>query len=153
MAHRRWREEEEDTLLTNLTSLVDQGVWRTNNGHFKPSYLGVLTNEMKVSFPRADAMLRRPGFGWNPNENKLVVENEIWNEFVQVSTLKFFCQFCKKYWFVNFHNIFLPCICRITDFRDISETSNFPILIDGPIALLLMRTRSSKFKAGIGRIN
>ncbi|KAI8524499.1 hypothetical protein RHMOL_Rhmol13G0153800 [Rhododendron molle] len=141
MAHRRWREEEEDTLLTNLTSLVDQGVWRTKIKKWKSDYRIL------------DAMLRRPGFGWNPNENKLVVENEIWNEFVQVSTLKFFCQFCKKYWFVNFHNIFLPCICRITDFRDISETSNFPILIDGPIALLLMRTRSSKFKAGIGRIN
>ncbi|KAI8551100.1 hypothetical protein RHMOL_Rhmol06G0158700 [Rhododendron molle] len=28
-------------------------------------------------------MLRRPRFEWNPNENKLVVENEIWNEFIQ----------------------------------------------------------------------
>ncbi|XP_058201219.1 uncharacterized protein LOC131315974 [Rhododendron vialii] len=104
MARRAWSEEEEDTLLTNLTSLVDQGVWRTDNGVFRPSYLGVLKNEMQVSFPQAgineihieekikkwkhdyrilDAMLRRLGFGWNPNENKLVVGNEIWNEFVQ----------------------------------------------------------------------
>ncbi|XP_058218709.1 uncharacterized protein LOC131329549 [Rhododendron vialii] len=104
MARRAWSEEEEDTLLTNLTSLVDQGVWRTDDGAFRPSYLEVLKNEMRVSFPQAsineihiegkikkwksdyrklDAILRRPGFGWNPNENKLVVGNETWNEFVR----------------------------------------------------------------------
>ncbi|KAI8572661.1 hypothetical protein RHMOL_Rhmol01G0216700 [Rhododendron molle] len=69
---------------------------------------------MRVSFPQAsineihikgkikkwksdylilDAMLRRLGFGWNANENKLVVGNEIWNEFVQVSTLQFIFNF------------------------------------------------------------
>ncbi|KAI8550356.1 hypothetical protein RHMOL_Rhmol06G0099400 [Rhododendron molle] len=123
MAHRRWREEEEDTLLTNLTSLVDQGVWRTNNGHFKPSYLGVLTNEMRVSFPLAGI-------------NEIHIEAKI------------------KKWKSDYH--ILDAMLRrpgITDFRDISGTSNFPILIDGPIALFFMRTRSSKFKAGIGRIN
>ncbi|KAI8533310.1 hypothetical protein RHMOL_Rhmol11G0287400 [Rhododendron molle] len=104
MARQAWSEEEEDTLLTNRTSLVDLRVWRTDNGGFHPSYLGVLKHEMQVLFPQAcineihiegrikkwksdyhklDAMLRRPEFGWNRNENKLLVENEVWNAFVQ----------------------------------------------------------------------
>ncbi|KAI8571750.1 hypothetical protein RHMOL_Rhmol01G0143000 [Rhododendron molle] len=103
MACRAWSEVEEEILLTNLTSLVDQGVWQAENG-FHPGYLGVLENQMRVSFPEAgikenhiegkikkwkrdyydlDAILQIPGFGWNPNENKLVVENDVWNEFVQ----------------------------------------------------------------------
>ncbi|KAI8530761.1 hypothetical protein RHMOL_Rhmol11G0084400 [Rhododendron molle] len=66
-----WSEVEEEILLTNLTSLVDQGVWQAEN-RFHPGYLGVLENQMRVYFPEADAILRIPGFGWNPNENKLV---------------------------------------------------------------------------------
>ncbi|KAI8549181.1 hypothetical protein RHMOL_Rhmol06G0006400 [Rhododendron molle] len=93
MARQAWSEEEEDTLLTNRTSLVDLRVWRTDNGGFHPSYLGVVKNEMQVLFLQAYAMLRRPGFGWNRNENKLVVENEVWNAFVQESTLKFVFNF------------------------------------------------------------
>ncbi|KAI8554841.1 hypothetical protein RHMOL_Rhmol05G0128300 [Rhododendron molle] len=130
MARRRWSEEEEDTLLTNLTSLVDQGVWRTDNGHFKPSYLGVLTNEMRVSFPRGgineihieakikkwksdyrivDAMLRRPGFGWNPNENKLVVEDGIWNDFVQDH------RFQRHFWEKQFPHFNRWAYCFVSD--------------------------------------
>ncbi|KAI8524382.1 hypothetical protein RHMOL_Rhmol13G0146000 [Rhododendron molle] len=82
MARRAWSEVEEEILLTNLTSLVDQGVWQAKNG-FHPGYLGVLENQMRVSFPEADAILQIPGFGWNPNENKLVVQNDVWNEFVR----------------------------------------------------------------------
>ncbi|XP_058179272.1 uncharacterized protein LOC131298025 [Rhododendron vialii] len=103
MAHRAWSEVEEEMLVTNLTSLVDQGVWQAENG-FHSGYLGVLENQMRVSFLEAgikqnhiegkikkwkrdyfylDAMLRSPGFGWNPNENKLVVENDVWNEFIR----------------------------------------------------------------------
>ncbi|KAI8559087.1 hypothetical protein RHMOL_Rhmol04G0147600 [Rhododendron molle] len=114
MARRPWSDEEEDKLLTNLTSLVDQGVWQTDNGEFRDSYLGIFKNEISVSFPQVsineihierrikkwksdffilDAMLRRPGFEWNPNENKLIVENKIWNKFVQVSTLQFVFNF------------------------------------------------------------
>ncbi|KAI8533311.1 hypothetical protein RHMOL_Rhmol11G0287400 [Rhododendron molle] len=93
MARQAWSEEEEDTLLTNRTSLVDLRVWRTDNGGFHPSYLGVLKHEMQVLFPQAYAMLRRPEFGWNRNENKLLVENEVWNAFVQESTLKFVFNF------------------------------------------------------------
>ncbi|KAI8549183.1 hypothetical protein RHMOL_Rhmol06G0006400 [Rhododendron molle] len=47
----------------------------------------------KSDYHILDAMLRRPGFGWNRNENKLVVENEVWNAFVQESTLKFVFNF------------------------------------------------------------
>ncbi|KAI8559088.1 hypothetical protein RHMOL_Rhmol04G0147600 [Rhododendron molle] len=93
MARRPWSDEEEDKLLTNLTSLVDQGVWQTDNGEFRDSYLGIFKNEMQVSLLQLDAMLRRPGFEWNPNENKLIVENKIWNKFVQVSTLQFVFNF------------------------------------------------------------
>ncbi|KAI8571431.1 hypothetical protein RHMOL_Rhmol01G0119700 [Rhododendron molle] len=52
MARRAWSEMEEEILLTNLTSLVDQGVWQAEN-EFHPGYLGVLENQMRVSFPEA----------------------------------------------------------------------------------------------------
>ncbi|KAI8530762.1 hypothetical protein RHMOL_Rhmol11G0084400 [Rhododendron molle] len=47
-----WSEVEEEILLTNLTSLVDQGVWQAEN-RFHPGYLGVLENQMRVYFPEA----------------------------------------------------------------------------------------------------
>ncbi|KAI8547537.1 hypothetical protein RHMOL_Rhmol07G0203800 [Rhododendron molle] len=102
-ARRAWSDEEEESLLEKLTTLVDQGVWQADNG-FHPGYLDVLENQMRVSFPDAgikqnhiegkikkwkrdyldlDAILQIPGFGWNPNEHKLVVENDVWNEFVR----------------------------------------------------------------------
>ncbi|KAI8543480.1 hypothetical protein RHMOL_Rhmol08G0221600 [Rhododendron molle] len=40
-----------------------------------------------------DAILQIPEFGWNPNENKLVVENDVWNEFVRVSNFEFVYNF------------------------------------------------------------
>ncbi|KAI8542477.1 hypothetical protein RHMOL_Rhmol08G0140700 [Rhododendron molle] len=77
---------------------------------------------MRVSFPEADikenhiegkikkwkrdyfyldAILQIPGFGWNPNENKLVVENDVWNEFVRVSNFEFCLEFHIKYCLIH----------------------------------------------------
>ncbi|KAI8524383.1 hypothetical protein RHMOL_Rhmol02G0281600 [Rhododendron molle] len=77
MARRAWSEVEEEILLTNLTSLVDQGVWQGKIKKWKRDYFYL------------DAILQIPGFGWNPNENKLVVQNDVWNEFVRVSNFEF----------------------------------------------------------------
>ncbi|KAI8541551.1 hypothetical protein RHMOL_Rhmol08G0070700 [Rhododendron molle] len=52
MARWAWNEVEEEILLTNLTSLVDQGVWQAEN-EFRPGYLEVLENQMRVCFPEA----------------------------------------------------------------------------------------------------
>ncbi|KAI8543478.1 hypothetical protein RHMOL_Rhmol08G0221600 [Rhododendron molle] len=81
MAHQAWSEVEEEILLTNLTSLVDQGVWQGNIKKWNRDYFYL------------DAILQIPEFGWNPNENKLVVENDVWNEFVRVSNFEFVYNF------------------------------------------------------------
>ncbi|XP_058210947.1 uncharacterized protein LOC131323261 isoform X1 [Rhododendron vialii] len=106
MARREWSEEEEETLLEHLKSLVDGGIWQNENGWFIPASFVVLETQMRASFPQGGItkfhieakmkywkatcfqlqdMLQISGFGWNENENRLAVENEVWNEFVKVN--------------------------------------------------------------------
>ncbi|KAI8539033.1 hypothetical protein RHMOL_Rhmol09G0149900 [Rhododendron molle] len=53
MARREWseEEEEEETLLENLTSLVDAGLWQNDNKWFIPASFVVLETQMQASFP------------------------------------------------------------------------------------------------------
>ncbi|XP_058184625.1 uncharacterized protein LOC131320493 [Rhododendron vialii] len=104
-ARRAWSDEEEESLLEKLTTLVNQGVWQAEH-EFRPSYLGVLENQMRSSFPQGGIaknhieakiknwkqtcfqlqhMLQIPGFGWNAAENRLLVEDAIWNQYVKVN--------------------------------------------------------------------
>ncbi|KAI8568889.1 hypothetical protein RHMOL_Rhmol02G0235500 [Rhododendron molle] len=106
MARGEWSEEEEETLLENLMSLVDAGLWQNENGWLISASFVVLETQMQASFPqggikkfhieskmkywkatcfRLQDMLQIFGFGWNENENRLAVENEVWNEFVKVN--------------------------------------------------------------------
>ena len=102
-----WREEEEERLLQLLTSLVD--VEHMRGRRLEPMHLTQLHNEMQVSFPergigvnciyakirywkrdfaRIHEMLTFAGFGWDADENKIIVEEEVWDHFVQVSSSK-----------------------------------------------------------------
>ncbi|KAI8532294.1 hypothetical protein RHMOL_Rhmol11G0202400 [Rhododendron molle] len=104
-ARRAWSDEEEESLLEKLTTLVDQGVWQAEHG-FHPGYLEVFKNQMRSSFPQGGIaknhieakiknwkqtcfqlqhMLQILGFGWNATENRLLVEDAVWNEYVQVN--------------------------------------------------------------------
>ncbi|KAI8559892.1 hypothetical protein RHMOL_Rhmol04G0211200 [Rhododendron molle] len=105
MARRVSTEVEEQMLLTNVTNLVDEGIWEGNGNGWHPGYLAVLQNQMQASLPQAGieqnhiatkmkawkreysylaTMLHCPGFGWNANEKRLVVEDEVWNDFFRV---------------------------------------------------------------------
>ncbi|XP_058193362.1 uncharacterized protein LOC131310389 [Rhododendron vialii] len=106
MARRAWTEAEEEKLLDNITSLVDAGVWQGEHGGMIPASFEVLQHQMTAAFLQGgftkniiegkikkwketyftiEDMMLTPGFGWNPNENRLVVDNEDWNEFVRVN--------------------------------------------------------------------
>ncbi|XP_058215640.1 uncharacterized protein LOC131326774 [Rhododendron vialii] len=104
MAQRIWTEVEEETLLSKLTTLVDQGMWNGKPSECQPAYLEYLQNQMQASFPEAGIepnhilrkmkywkrgffyvteILHRPGFGWDSNENKVVAEYEVWEELIR----------------------------------------------------------------------
>ncbi|KAI8555558.1 hypothetical protein RHMOL_Rhmol05G0181200 [Rhododendron molle] len=104
MARRVWTEVEEQMLLTNVTNLVDEGIWEGNGNGWHPDYLAVLQNQMQASLPEAGIeqhhiatkmkawkreyscvanMIHSTGFGWNANENRFVVEDEVWNDYVR----------------------------------------------------------------------
>ncbi|XP_058201826.1 uncharacterized protein LOC131316463 [Rhododendron vialii] len=110
MARREWSEQEEETLLENLMSPVDVGIWQNENGCFIPASFVVLETQMRASFPhggitkfhietkmkywkatcfRLQDMLRISGFGWIENENRLAVENEVNRQFRNMRDMQF----------------------------------------------------------------
>ena len=114
-----WTAEEEETLLQLLEYLINAGGLR--RGDFK-----LMEVEMEAAFPqqgiaanviegkikawkrtyhRVRDLICTPGFGWDQNENKFIVEEEgLWNEFVQVSYILHFSNL--HYFLKDFSSIY-----------------------------------------------
>ncbi|KAL0385654.1 UNVERIFIED_CONTAM: hypothetical protein Sradi_2959700 [Sesamum radiatum] len=104
LSHRVWSVREEEGLIAALKDIVKQG-WKCDNG-FRTGYLGVLEQEMVKLFPSSDikadphiqskihvwkktygsivSMLTRSGFGWNDATNMVVVDDDVWENYVKV---------------------------------------------------------------------
>ncbi|KAI8543375.1 hypothetical protein RHMOL_Rhmol08G0212400 [Rhododendron molle] len=49
----------------------------------KPNHTLTKMKYSKRDFFYVTEMLHSPGFGWDSNENKVVVEDEVWNELIR----------------------------------------------------------------------
>ncbi|KAL0430451.1 UNVERIFIED_CONTAM: hypothetical protein Sradi_0671100 [Sesamum radiatum] len=87
-----------------LKDVVKQG-WKCEND-FRTGYLGVLEQDMKKLFPSSDiktdphiqskihvwkktygslvGMLGRSGFGWNDATNMVVVDDDVWDNYIKI---------------------------------------------------------------------
>ncbi|PIN04928.1 hypothetical protein CDL12_22535 [Handroanthus impetiginosus] len=103
---RIWTVKEEEALIVALKDAVAAG-WKCKNG-FHTGYLGVLERHMLTTFPRTNirtdphihskihiwkknhaslvSMMSRSGFGWNKSTNMIIVEDSIWDNYVNVDS-------------------------------------------------------------------
>ncbi|KAL0360950.1 UNVERIFIED_CONTAM: hypothetical protein Sradi_3779500 [Sesamum radiatum] len=106
LPQRVWSVREEEGLIVALKDVVKQG-WKCEND-FRTRYLGVLEQEMKKLFPSSDikadphiqskihlwkmtygslvSVLGRSGFGWNEATNMVVVDDDVWDNYVKINS-------------------------------------------------------------------
>ncbi|RWR94855.1 putative myb/SANT-like domain-containing protein [Cinnamomum micranthum f. kanehirae] len=104
---RKWTDAEDKELVYALFDMVNAGTHKADNG-FKPGFLGVIEAVLKQKLPGSgikakphiDSRIKTmkkdfrvvydmlngencSGFGWDPQKNVVVAEDEVWNGYVK----------------------------------------------------------------------
>ena len=110
-----WTPEEDNMLVECLVELRTNGKFLTDNG-FRPGYLLTLENMMNQKatgcglkgIPHIQSRIKTlkqswqtvydmvygsntSGFGWDPDRKVVITEKEVWEEYLKVIFLKFYC--------------------------------------------------------------